>query len=316
VNITEQVLELAGPAWLNEPRDPHSGEWVKMLRSMSPAEKRTYVKSGILPERLSQVHPSAPPPRQEPTSGGKLEGLDLWMSGEGAVSHTTEGERKAARDVWYRDTFSYTNDYLRHGVVPSVSAVTAKRSAQSSYGTKRLDLPVASDKEYIAEIKTMKNMMDRAPAFSRPAVMYRDVTSPDQVFGAAGSMEGRVFTDHGFMSATTDKHTAEQYGGEEGPSDKIIINVPAGGKVMRSSRDFSPDYAREKEYTFPPGSSFRVDSDRIVNGQRETTVTLVIPPGGAKPGPRPKPITAKTAVHQQWEAYPGSRYNIETGELV
>ena len=130
----------------------------------------------------------------------------------------------------------------------------------------RLALPVKDDAEYIRGIETYRKMVDRAPPFSRPALLHRAITGPDQVFGPVGSMKGRVFSDPGFMSATTDPNTAENYGGYTGTPGKMVLHVPAGGGGMRSELRFSKDHVREKEYTFAPGTKWRVDSDRIVGG--------------------------------------------------
>jgi len=265
---------------------------------------RAEAKPKVAPETVSEK-PAKPAP------AGRLEGPALWSSGEGMVRDVTPAENAAAKQVWFRDTFSYTNDYLRHGTPPSASAAKALHDNPGK-AKSRLTLPAENDTEYLRNVHTTEALMNRAPAFSRPATMYRAVTSPDQVFGPVGSMKGRTFTDHGFMSATTDKHTAEQYGAEGTPG-KIVINVPAGGKAFRSQRSFSPDYAREKEYTFPPDAKFTVDDDRMVNGTRQTTVTLAVPPG-AKPGPRPAAITPAYAIRQEWDKNPGTRYNVETGE--
>jgi hypothetical protein len=254
-----------------------------------------------VPQRAPAPAPVAAAPPTAPAahvSGKTLAGMDLWKSGEGTVPDVTPAEANAAKTVWFRDTFSYTNDYLRHGTMPSASAKAAlydnKHSFLGGYGANRLQLPTKDDAEYIRDIGTLKAMMERAPAFTRPATMYRDVTGPDQVFGPVGSMKGKVFSDKGFMSATTDAATSEMYGGEDKglPTDKIIIKVPVGGRASRAQPAFfskgTRDYGKEKEYTFPPGTRFRVDDDRMVGGKRQTTVTQVVP-AGAKPGPRPTP---------------------------
>jgi hypothetical protein len=306
------------PAELRDANGRWTAAGLAALRSLSGAEKRAYIKSGIVPGRLTGTAPAS---ARGPSRDTPLTGMDLWASGEGMVPDVTPAESAAARLAWYRDTFSYTNDYLRHGTLPSVSAREAIDAAGAGLEGRerakiRLALPAKDDAGYIASVRATGALMRRAPAFSRPAVMYRDIKGPDQVFGPVGSMKGRTFTDHGFMSATTDIGSAERYGGHSGETpDKIIINVPAGGKVMRSQLAFSPDYAREKEYTFPPGSSFRVDDDLITGDGRQTTVTLIVQPG-TPPGLLPAPVVSRVAVRQQWEQFPGRRYNVETGELV
>lgn len=267
----------------------------------------------ILKPAASTLTPSA-------TLGKPLSGMDLWMSGEGVTKDVTPEEAKAARNVWYSDTFSYTNDYLRHGTKPSVSSHNAIEALHGGYGEGRLRLPsgAATNEEYVKQVKLLDGMMRRATPFSRPAVMYRDVSSPDQVFGPVGSMKGRVFSDPGFMSATSDPDSAERYGKEASGEvpDKIVMRIPAGGGGMRSQPQFSPDHAREKEFTFPPGTRWRVDDDAVVDGKRQTTITQLIPPG-AKPGPQPSPIAQQTRLTGSWEPFGGGhKVNVETGEYL
>lgn len=265
--------------------------------------------------------PPAPPPAPagvKPAPAGKtLEGADLWMSGEGRTPDVTDAEAAAARTVWYKDTFSYTNDYLRSGIKPSVNARNSIKEASPMGGLERakkhLALPAKDDAEYIRGIGIYRKMVDRAPAFSRPALLHRDITSPDQVFGPVGSMKGRVFSDPGFMSATADPGTAENYGGYTGVPGKMVLHVPAGGGGMRSELRFSKDHVREKEYTFAPGTKWRVDDDRVVGGVRQTTVTQILP-DGARPGPKPEPVKPAIQSGMAWEQFPGARYDSETGE--
>lgn len=261
-----------------------------------------------------------PAPPREATHYAPITGMALWMSGEGVTPGVTADEAQAARSVWYTSTFSYTNDYLRHGTLPSVSSRNAIAALHGAYGAGKLVLPTfaSTDADYLKGIDTLKSMIGRAPKFSRPATMYRSVTSPDQIFGPVGSMKGRVFSDPGFMSATADPASAERYGKEDQGEipDKIIMHIPAGGGGMRAQHMFSPDNAREKEFTFAPGTQWRVDEDEIVNGKRQTTVTQIVPPG-AKPGPAPKPIVAQIRTTQYWDAFgAGHRVNVETGEYL
>lgn len=202
-----------------------------------------------------------------------LSGADLWRSGEGAVKATPQ-EVKAAKNVWYRDEFQITNDYLRNSTPPSLDA---RRN--------RVHLS-EDDAQWLKDIATLKGLMNRAPAFSRPARMSRGVENADALFGPVGSKKGQVFHDPGFMSATISDEEASAYG----YGAHLVINVPPGGRAFRSQPDYfvngPADYGANKEYTFPPGTPFRVDGDKMNGMTREITVTEVVP-AGARPGPTP-----------------------------
>jgi len=271
-----------------------------------------------------------PAPAPAPARG-ELAGDALWMSGEGAAPPVTD-RREAAliQAVYYSNFFSYTNDYLRNGTPPSRSASTAAKAwgAQGFLGGKeRMSMkpPVETDAKWIAGIGALRKLVASAPPFSRPAVLYRDVTDPDKVFGPVGSMKGRVFSDPGFMSTTVLADSAERYGGKgkidpatgrEPTGDKIVLHIPAGGGGLRTQPAFAKDHAREREFTFAPGTRWRVDDDKIVNGKRETHVTQLLPPD-VKPGPAPTPVKPLIRAKEPWEGT-GAGYlvNAETGDYV
>lgn len=304
--------------------------------AVAPAPKASPAARPAAAARVPRprVPPPAAAPARAPAPGKELSGMDLWMSGEGQVKDVTPQEAQAAQAVWYSGTFSYTSNYMRHGTLPSVSSKNAIKAqiATGMGGADRarsqLGLPRAAgnDAEYIKDIGVLKGMTARAAPFSRPAVMYRDVTSPDAVFGPVGSMKGRVFSDPNFLSATATADSAERYGGTGQPDtttgtvpvgDKIIMHIPAGGGGMRTQPQFSKDHAREKEFTFAPGTRWRVDDDQVVNGKRHTTVTQIVPPG-ILPGPKPAPVVPVIRPLEPWEGYRGGnvKVNVETGEYL
>jgi ParB-like nuclease domain len=295
LSIVEQALELAfNPA---EPRNKQ-GEWTRSaLAAMSPAEKKVYISTGTLPDRPPGIAEQASVP-----ASGVFSGDALWMSGEGEVHDISLAEKKAAKAVWYRDTYSYTNDYLRNGTKPS----------DNIYAQARKDLP-EPEHAYIRDIGVFRGLIQRAPRFSRPAQMYRGIISPDAVFGPVGSRTGKTFSDPGFVSATVKQDEAAEYSGD---GDHVTINVPAGSQVLRAEPEFfvkgGSDYAKNQEYTFAPGTRFRVDADKIVNGVRQTTITVL---DTGTPGLTPPPHD--TEFYRQDIGYGQAQlYNAETGQFV
>jgi len=338
-SLAEMQAELWGEYTMNAvPRPPAKiyGDYViAQLRKQGNLGGRTSAKPKAEPPPAVVKPPVAvPAPAAAPSAvpaGKPLTGMALWMSGEGAARPVTDyHEALLIQGVYYSNTFSYANNYLRNGTLPSASAKQAGKEWDAQYGTggaARMRLPnfASTDADYIKGVNTLKTLIASAPPFSRPATLYRDVTAPDQVFGPVGSMKGKVFSDPGFMSTTANHDTAERYGGEGDPdavtgvvpvSDKIILNVPAGGGGMRTQHSFSKDHAREQEFTFAPGTKWRVDDDQIVNGQRRTTVTQILPPG-AKPGLKPKPIVAVPRPTESFErGGAGHMINDETGVIT
>ena len=336
-SVAELQAELWGEYTMNaRPRPPAKiyGDYVTaQLRKQgnlgNPKPRTEAVEPPAAVKPVAAPAPEAPPVPAAP-AGKPLTGMALWMSGEGAVPPVTD-YRKAGliQAVYYSNFFSYTNNYLRDGTLPTRSAkaeaARVKAGGMGNPGGTAItgSAFIHNDADWIKGVNLLKGLVASAPPFSRPATLYRDVTAPDQVFGPVGSMKGKVFSDPGFMSTTANHDTAERYGGEgeidpqtgrEPVSDKIILNIPAGGGGMRTQPAFSHDHAREQEFTFAPGTKWRVDDDQVVDGQRRTTVTQILPPG-AKPGPKPKPVVAVPRPTESFEAGgAGHMINDETGE--
>jgi 8-oxo-dGTP pyrophosphatase MutT (NUDIX family)/pimeloyl-ACP methyl ester carboxylesterase len=222
-------------------------------------------------------------------------GEELWKSGEGELKDIKPEEAEAAKRIWYRNEFALTNDYLRKGTKPSEN--------ENSWAADE------GDDKYDSDIAALKGMMDRAPRFSKPAVLVRGVDTGNE-FGLMGSKVGKVFKDKGFMSATTKTDEADIYS-----SGAIIrLHVPAGGKAFRSEPSFfeegPTDYAAQHEYTMAPGTRWRVDSDQSEPGDhgfmyRTINATQL---NAGEPGPEPEPHMVKLAVNSFGEVFGDGEY--------
>ena len=203
--------------------------------------------------------------------GEWIKGDDLWKSGEGQLNDFSPQEAAAARHVWYRTEYQLTSDRLRNGTPPSLNMHTFSH-------------PTESDDKYDRDISTLTGMIHRAPRFSKDAELTRGVSDAEGLFGPVGSKVGKIFSDKGFMSATTKPDLAEEY--EETNYDgsvpgTIKIHVPPGGQALRSEPSFfaegKSDWKQQHEFTFAPGTRFRVDSDEAdeYSGVRTISVTQI-----------------------------------------
>ena len=108
----------------------------------------------------------------------------------------------------------------------------------------------------------LDSMIESAPPLKHNIQVLRGVDYSDDVFGPVGSMTGKVFSDKGFVSTTTDDKVQKRFSMANN-SAAMKIKVPAGTRAI--SLGFGGD-KREREILLPRGSRFKVISD-VLNGK-------------------------------------------------
>jgi hypothetical protein len=229
--------------------------------------KHATVKFGATgTEHSFEVRPGAKPATLQPRGGAGLAGDALWASNQGKAPAATADELRAAQDWWYGRGARYTNAFLRGD---------------------KLKAPL--DDAEKQEIGTFLGLVNRAPVFTEPVVLHRGVANgaDSSLFGDVGSRVGKRFTDPGLVSATADASMAAN---AYAPADKqqvrtvVRISAPAGSRALKSAPEFfgpgrsgAQDYNVHQEYTFPPGTVFRVTGDKVAGGVRSVDVTVEPP---------------------------------------
>jgi hypothetical protein len=170
----------------------------------------------------------------------------LWQTDEG-TAQLPEAQKDAVARVWYSDAFNDANSHLRSGGAPT------------------------------SDMTDFTDAINSAKPFQSDVMLYRGVAGGDRVFGPAGSAVGKDITDPGFMSTTPDEKLARNYGGSSFGEGRtvLVLHAPAGSRALKADDDIisrsvgrgrfsSADEA--KEYTFAPGTSYRVTSDETTPG--------------------------------------------------
>lgn len=191
----------------------------------------------------------------------ELAGYKLWSSPEGRAT-PTPAEAAAVTRIWYGDTAAATNRRLREG--PGA------------------DTPPT----FTADTSAFTGLIDRSPAFDKPAVMWRGTYGGTQMFGPPGTATGKTFSDKGYVSVSAAEDTALKYG------DTLVrVHVPPGAHALRAGQeiwDAAPaiqNQGGKQEYTLAPGSSYRVTADgteHTMYGPRRV-LDVALQPGQSAP---------------------------------
>lgn len=108
--------------------------------------------------------------------------------------------------------------------------------------------------------------LDRAIENSKPLTkkigVYRGMNSVDKVFGTTdpAKLKGKVFTDHGFMSTTTQEDVMSSFSplGSKTADAMFYITVPRGKKALNVDKALGKNNANEREVLLPRGTSIRI----------------------------------------------------------
>jgi predicted ABC-type ATPase len=177
-----------------------------------------------------------------------LEGDDLLATDSGSVTNVSRAEQAAAA-AWYEESYEDINEHLREGS-PLVET-----------------LPDT--------IPLLKQLIARSTPFTRDALTYRGIVSPDEVFGPVGSKVGETFVDHGFVSVAPDDESVGEFGATE-PAETgalIAVRIPRGTRALKSSS--LPEATSSKEYTLAPDTTFKIADDTVVDGKRKVQLEVV-----------------------------------------
>jgi hypothetical protein len=218
-------------------------------------------------------------PAAPASPAAELMGNALWESGQGVVT-PTPAEAAAAARTWYSRRALATNMFMR---------------GQYSGGSPPAD--------FTADAASFTGLINRSPAFTRPALTYRGVQHDTEVFGPPGTAKGKTFTDKGFVSVSGKYDTAQAYA-----DAMLLVHIPPGVHALHADQGIwaaagNPSYYTAdgvREYTLPPGTRFTVNADEPANpetGAPRTLDVAVLPPGPAKataraaapPEPPPEP---------------------------
>lgn len=99
--------------------------------------------------------------------------------------------------------------------------------------------------------------------------LYRGIGGAgDKLFGPVGSHVGEDFTEYGFVS--TSVHSDSAFGGT-----RLVIHAPKGTHAM-DVKSFS-NFGHENEVLLQHGTRFKINSDKMVGGQRVLDLTVTGP---------------------------------------
>lgn len=148
-------------------------------------------------------------------------------------------------------------------------------------GTPRVSFGHDYDKEVITDLD---NAFSKVAPTSKPILVHRGLADTSKVFGSEPAT-GKVVTEKGFLSTTTDRKKADQYaGGSLGTGSAandasvLSLHVPAGTKAL-TTEQFKPgsmDDRTMKEVLLQRNVQLKVLSDKKdANGVRQINATVV-----------------------------------------
>ena len=142
-------------------------------------------------------------------------------------------------------------------------------SAYESINDKLRSLQWGSDRPTTKVAGLMHDGIEKS-RLTKDTDLYRGITNVSSIFGPVGSKVGQEFTEHGFVSTSTQPHTA--FGGDA----KLTIHAPAGSHGM-DVKSFS-HYGHENEVLLQHGTKFKVNSDTVDQyGRRQIDLTVISP---------------------------------------
>lgn len=214
----------------NQPRDYH-GRWGKGGKggkgdSNSDDDDDSGSISGDLDDDAGSI------------SGDLNDGTDEALTGQAAYDHVVQNQGSVTDPVQRRALDSYVGDS---------SALNDKLRAQKS--------ATLTDKRAVA----IKKAMDQGALTDQPLLVHRAVSSAETVFGTKDltTLVGAKVTDHGFMSTTSDRATAEWFvGGDDGAM--FNITVPARTKVLAIDPARGSKPTPEMEILLRNGTSLKI----------------------------------------------------------
>lgn len=171
-------------------------------------------------------------------SGDLNDGADEALTGQTAYDHVVENQGRVTDPTQKRALNDYVDDS---------SALNDKLRAQKS--------TTLTDKRAVA----IKKAMDQGALTDQPILVHRAVSSAETVFGTKdlNTLVGAKVTDHGFMSTTSDRATAEWFvGGDDGAM--FNITVPARTKVLAIDPARGSKPTPEMEILLGNGTSLKI----------------------------------------------------------
>lgn len=182
--------------------------------------------------------------------GGGMSGEQFDRAAAGAASgraaddlarvHLTERSQRSAIDSYAGSGHDHAN--------------TALRSNGGDAGA----IPPSHTRDII---DGMDSIMADHP-LSGDIVVVRGVASGRRTFGGRPPGVGTEWTDHGYVSTTTDRHPEKTFTGESGIEMRIL--------VRKGTRAFSNNHLDPGEVVLDRGLTFRVVADHGIDAYRGT----------------------------------------------
>lgn len=263
--------------WVNQPRvpaGPHGGEWADTLGNSVPILD---VGSGRPPHGYGLGGTPADP--GDPAENGvRVHGTNSWYDvSQGHPDSATRASEQKAKASYQGSGYVTMNNTLR---------------GHPDYRPEDMGEHTATN------IRALDGLMQRA-ALSEDAMVYRGVTAK-----AVGELrEGRVFSERGFMSTTTNGAIAKSFQTGSGDDNLLlVIHLPKGSKAVSMISDKKPgsfDH-EEKEILVARDGMFKIN--RIDKDTRRVYATLIAHAGDKK---KSAPGGESKAGQRWWETWSG-----------
>ena len=117
-----------------------------------------------------------------------------------------------------------------------------------------------SEEELKQQILTMDKAFQKVPLTSENMFLFRGIRSDTKIYEHLDANIGRIFTDNGFLSTTSNANIAQKFG------KLILIKIPKGTKVIPLDFAAGTSSQKEEEILLPRNSRFKVskENDQIV----------------------------------------------------
>lgn len=236
------------PGLMTRPGDAREKPSLPQAPSPPSAPK---TPAGSLGSPVTSTEPKAPKTlTAAPKVSRPRTGNELWKSADGETTLSAEDKKALAR-IWYSPKYMMTNMVLR-----------------------KQDMP--HDAQLDADIVIFKDAIHRSAPFQSNAVVYRSISYADKIFGDSIMALGTEFSDKGFISVTADRKFIDSFSNKSSANKNAVITITmlpgthalkSDTGVLNLAKGKSVNASEVKEYTLPPGTKFRITSDKIEIGK-------------------------------------------------
>jgi hypothetical protein len=178
-----------------------------------------------------------------------------YQNNKSRVSGVTPAESKAI-DAYTLHSFQL-NDHLRSGGVLSKAARIENPSTGTTHDPADLDRVIGRH------------------SLPENTELWRGTYDSNRMFGPVGSKIGQRFTDHGFVSTSTNRSETDDFGADDPSGARIRILAPKGTRGMAVGGHSTLYGDTQREILLHRDQTFHVVRDKMSNGRREIELHVI-----------------------------------------